>query len=80
MTPPSVLRKVASCNSPCWDVGGCGDSRIPITAVNDGRSIWTFVSEELVYAYAMWVSPGFTLKVIRALGVVEPQPRQQHVA
>lgn len=45
----------------------------PMRSVRGGTQPGTFVCKELVYAYAMWISPAFHLKVIRAYDELQTQ-------
>nr|WP_267877706.1 KilA-N domain-containing protein [Duganella guangzhouensis] len=46
------------------------DMQNPISVVRGGAGQGTFVCKELVYAYAMWISPKFHLQVIRTFDAV----------
>lgn len=48
------------------EISNTGNSRIPPVETKRGNGGGTYVCKELVYAYAMWISPSFNLKVIRA--------------
>lgn len=59
-------------------VAEIGTTQNPVVTVNGGRAPGTFVSKEIVYAYAMWISAKFHLQVIRtfdavATGMLLPQ-------
>lgn len=46
----------------------------PVEAIRGGLSQGTYVVKELVYAYAMWISAKFHLKVIRTFDAIATNP------
>lgn len=48
------------------EIENCPDMGSAVNVVSNHRNRGTWVCKELVYAYAMWISPKFHLQVIRA--------------
>ncbi|EFF3680518.1 KilA-N domain-containing protein, partial [Escherichia coli] len=48
----------------------------PVSVIHGGNERGTYVCKELVYAYAMWISPSFHLKVIRTFDMVTSVPEK----
>lgn len=57
----------------------CSDLSTAFKVINGGVNRGTFVCKELVYVYAMWISPKFHLHVIRAFDQMATQPKPQQV-
>jgi len=56
------------------EINRSSDMMNAIETKQGGNQQGTFVAKELVYAYAMWISPKFSLQVIRAYDALATQP------
>lgn len=67
---PSNWLQLQSTGDLCKEIEIAG-----IPAILKKQGLGTFVCKELVYAYAMWISPAFHLKVIRAYDDMVTRPQ-----
>ncbi|WP_131753677.1 phage antirepressor KilAC domain-containing protein [Burkholderia vietnamiensis] len=63
---PAFWMRNAQTQALIGEIGNSANLQSSPVASVEGRDGGTFVAKELVYAYAMWISPAFHLKVIRA--------------
>ncbi|EJP3959328.1 KilA-N domain-containing protein [Salmonella enterica] len=76
---PSNFMRMDSTREFCAEIDRCSDVSIGcIEIIRGGNGQGTYVSREVVFAYAMWISPAFHLKVIRTFDAVVNQ--YQHTA
>ena len=74
---PAFWMRNAQTKALIGELGASADLQTPFATVNDGRNNGTYVVKELVYAYAMWISPHFHLQVIRAYDAMNREPAVQ---
>lgn len=63
---PSNFLRVEQTKELIAEIDRSSDLRIAVKVKKGGKEQGTYVCRELVYAYAMWISPKFHLAVIRA--------------
>lgn len=73
---PSNFLRLDSTKALIEEIDRYSEVRNALQVIQGGHNQGTYVAKELVYAYAMWISPAFHLKVIRAYDtlVTQPQP------
>lgn len=59
------------------EINRCSDLSIAISTNRGGKNQGTWVCKELVYSYAMWISPKFHLNVIRAFDSISTNKTPQ---
>jgi len=76
---PSNFLRLFSTIALIEEIDRSSEMRNAILVVQGGMSQGTYVCKELVYAYAMWISASFHLKVIRTFDAVVSQPVPQFI-
>ncbi|EHI2277848.1 KilA-N domain-containing protein [Salmonella enterica] len=72
---PSNFLRMDSTRELCMEIDRCSDMSIGcVETIRGGFGQGTYVSRELVFAYAMWISPSFHLKVIRTFDQITSAP------
>jgi len=72
---PSYWLETGQAKDLAQELTDTGNPVSPVSSIRGGLEQGTYVVKELVYAYAMWISPAFHLKVIRAYDALVTKPR-----
>jgi hypothetical protein len=73
-----LIQEIEQSTDMCFEINQGRDVGLAKKSVHGGANRGTYVCKELVYAYAMWISPKFNLEVIRAFDQAQ-QPESEPV-
>lgn len=74
---PNQFLRLDTTQALAAEINQCADVRSASKVVNGSNNRGTFACKELVYAYAMWISPAFMLQVIRVFDAQQGQAQPQ---
>ncbi|MGO2513582.1 KilA-N domain-containing protein [Marinomonas polaris] len=74
-----LIQEIEQGTDMCFELNQDRDIGLAKKSVHGGANRGTYVCKELVYAYAMWISPKFNLQVIRAFDQAQPEQPQEPI-
>lgn len=76
---PSLFVRLEQTQALIAEINHSTDSQSAYKSINGGKNRGSYACKEIVYAYAMWISPKFTLEVIRTFDALHGNQIASHL-